>query len=211
MIAEAKGRTTDSPAAVERVGRDTIQQLSSVQVVRKSPPLALRELRCMPKTVRSQLIGCVAMVSPSKNTVSLHVFDHGSVNLKAPKLSSQRFEGVRTPLDYRYVTMDRFVLDFYSAIVGLIEHVDQESYVENGMVKVNLIGMGITVGLLERIYRTIMSIRELMSGAVDEFAYHEPLGLTEEVALILRGAELERAGMFPDGTFFETEWFDDID
>lgn len=165
----------------------------------------------MPKTVRSRLIGCVAMVSPSKNTVSLHVFDHGTVNLKAPKLSSQRFEGVRTRLDYRYVTVDRFVLDFYSSIVGLIEYVDQNPDIEDGIVKINLIGLGITVGLLEGIYRTITTIRELISGAADEFVYHEPGGLTEEVAMILRGTELERAGVFPDGTFFETEWSDDVD
>lgn len=209
VIAEAKGRTTDSLKAVETVGSNTIHQLSSVQLVHRSPPLTLRELRSVPKTVRVQLIGCVAMVAPSKKVISLHVFDHGGVYLNAPKLSSQRFEGVRTPLDYRYVTMDRFVLDFYSSIVGLIEYVDQDPYVEDGVVKVNLVGLGITVGLLEGIYRRITMIRELMSGLADEYIFHEPLGLTDEVAMILRGAELERARVSPDGTFIETEWFDD--
>ena len=206
VIAEAKGRTTDNLKDVVRVGGDTIRQLGAVRVVRTSPPLEPRLLRSMPKSCRASLIGCVAMVSPSRDAISLHVFDHGPHMLRVNKVHPGGLEGVRGRLDYRLVSLDRFLLDFYSGILSLIESDDNDAIAEEGIFKVRLAGLGVTVGLLGRLREVIARRRDLVDFSTDGFHGYEPVGLTDEVRMILGEADLELAGMFPDGTFFETDW-----
>ena len=201
VIAEAKGRTTDSLMDVVRVGGDTIRQLREVRVVLTSPPLMLREMRSLPKFRRARLIGCVAMVSPSRDGISLHVFDHGLHELGVNKVHPHGLEGIRGPLDYRVVSLDRFLLDFYRRILRLIESDANDALAEDGIFKVRLAGLGVTVGLLDRLRQVIASRLGLIDSSPDGFRDYEPVGLTDEVRMILSEADLELPGMFPRRDF----------
>lgn len=127
----------------------------------------------------SLALGCVASFPTKTRQLRVDAFDP---DLEQP-------EGVELT-----ISPDRFVLAYYEPFRLAIDSAD-ETNLNDGIVSAPVRGSGVRVGLNARILEQIRAARQ---GSID--------GLAERVAASRGEPSAAEDGLFPDGSWFATDW-----